>query len=138
MPTGKGVLQKIRRNGDNLAVRPQIWGRDAFFASLFALKGKFMRFAYDTNKTLIPKFHEINGFIGKFGILHADYQVKLIDGQSAQIGVGLVKDKLRRNIFLRCQNRSKYFADEPVGMGIGIANAQGTSPAFVKALHPFP
>ena len=70
-----------------MAVRPQIWGRDAFFASLFALKGKFMRFAYDTNKTLIPKFHEINGFIGKFGILHADYQVKLIDGQSAQIGV---------------------------------------------------
>ena len=41
-----------------------------------------------------------------------------------QVGIGLVKGEFRHDIGIFGQKRRKDFANQAVGMGIGIANAQ--------------
>lgn len=96
-----------------------------------------MRLAHDADKTIVMELHKINCLVRKFSILHANDQIKLIDSKAVQIGICLVEGKLRQNVVLRFKQWSEDFADEPICVGIGVANSQDIPLTFVKALHPF-
>ena len=83
-----------------------------------------MRLAHDADKTIVMELHKMNCLVRKFSILHANDQIKLIDSKAVQIGICLVEGKLRQNVVLRLKQWSEDFADEPICVGIGVANSR--------------
>ena len=71
MAAGKNMLQKIGRNINNLAVRPDICRGDAFLASLFAFLRQWMLLVYDADKGVFAEFLKSNVISREFCIFHA-------------------------------------------------------------------
>ena len=137
MTTGEYMLQKIGRNVNNLAVRPHIFRGDAFSASLFACLRQRMIFTHDTDKGIVMEFLEGNVLGSKFGILDAQHQIQLTGAKPVQIGIGLVEGKFWHDVFIICQHLGENLADKPVGMGVGVANAEHRAFMLMECGNPF-
>ena len=93
-----------------------------------------MRLAHDADEGVFVQCLEGDGFILESGVLDADDEVELIDGQPVQVGIRLVECQLWHDVRTFLQYRAQDLADQVVGVRVGVADAQHRA---VLARNPF-
>ena len=85
----------------------------------------------------LPIAHLLHGKAVAAHSLARQMKVQLAGGEPVQIGIGLVECQLWHDVFIICQHLGENLADKPVGMGVGITNAEHRAFMLMECGNPF-